>query len=138
MLASHLKFAILPAIFGPNSLVIRFPAEYNQAYEVCDREENLRRIAEILERECGRPIQVNCELVTGSLPTSSQDSNGAMGTPRPTQTGDRKKLLMGLPLFRKAGEALGAQIWHVDDDFNPVAAPRPAAAPEPDSDPDEI
>ena len=40
---------------------------------------------------------------------------------------DRKKSLAALPLFKKAGEALGAQIWHVDDDFNPVA-PRPAKA----------
>jgi DNA polymerase-3 subunit gamma/tau len=135
MLASHLKFASLPAIFGPNTLVIRFQSEYNQAYEVCDREENIRRIEETLERECGQPIKVVCELVTGPAPASLQASNGP---PRSAQTGDRKKQLMELPLFRKAGETLGAQIWHVDDDFNPIAPPRTAAAPDPETDPDEI
>ena len=46
---------------------------------------------------------------------------------------------MGLPLFRKAGEALGAQIWHVDDDFNPVArrADRSDKDQDTDADPDE-
>ena len=38
---------------------------------------------------------------------------------------DKKKSLAALPLFRKASEVLGAQIWHVDDDFNPTTAPRP-------------
>jgi hypothetical protein len=56
------------------------------------------------------------------------------------QGSDRKKQLMWLPLFRKAGEALGAQIWHVDEDFNP-AVPSRTAGPNPtdtDSDRDEI
>jgi len=45
---------------------------------------------------------------------------------------------MDLPLFRKAGEALGAQIWHVDDEFNPAAPPRrPGETSTPDSDPEE-
>lgn len=135
MLASHLKFASLPAISGPNTLVICFQSAYNQAYEVCDREENIRRIEETLERECGQGIKVVCELVTGPASASPQDSNGP---PQSAQTGDRKKQLMGLPLFRKAGEVLGAQIWHVDDDFNPIAPARPAAAPDPETDPDEI
>jgi hypothetical protein len=39
---------------------------------------------------------------------------------------DRKRTLQALPLFKKANEALGAQIWHVDEDFNPVVPPRPA------------
>ena len=57
--------------------------------------------------------------------------------------GDRKKSLLGLPLFKKASETLGAQIWHVDDDFNPIAPPRPVptsldeaedSEPQPDKD----
>jgi DNA polymerase-3 subunit gamma/tau len=136
MLASHLKFAKLPAIFGPNTLVIRFQTEYNHAYEVCDAEENIHRIEEALLKECGKPITVACELVTERDPTPVPNSEAPNGGPRAPQAGDRKKQLMGLPLFRKAGEALGAQIWHVDDDFNPVAPTRPANDADPD--PDEI
>ena len=46
---------------------------------------------------------------------------------------------MGLPLFKRANTALGAQIWHVDEEFNPEAAPRKkeAATSEADeNDPD--
>ena len=48
---------------------------------------------------------------------------------------ERRKTLMTLPLFRKAGESLGAQIWHVDEDFNPDARPKPATTV--DDDPEE-
>jgi hypothetical protein len=37
---------------------------------------------------------------------------------------ERRKLLMTLPLFRKANEVLGAQIWHLDEEFNPAATPK--------------
>jgi hypothetical protein len=53
------------------------------------------------------------------------------------RSGERRKQLMGLPLFKKAGESLGAQIWHVDEDFNPTTPPQPATDPAPDADPDE-
>jgi DNA polymerase III subunit gamma/tau len=139
MLASQLKFANLPAIFGPKTLVIRFQSEYNHAYEACDSEENIRRMEEILQRESGQPIKVACELVTAG-PEPRPTLTAAAGNPRPIQASDRKKQLMGLPLFRKAGEALGAQIWHVDEDFNPEAPSRTANArpQDTDSDSDEI
>lgn len=131
MLATQLRMASLPAIFAPNSLAIRFSSEYNHAYEACDTEGNLRRVEDALLRVTGRPVKVHCDLVTDAAPTPLGD----VPVPPPPPAGDRKKQLMGLPLFRKAGEALGAQIWHVDEDFNPVAPPRPAGPAE--DDPDE-
>lgn len=131
MLATHLKLANLPAIFGPNSLAIRFSSEYNHAYEACDGEVNLRRIEDALNQITGKPIKVYIELVTGSVPGVPAAPPAAARSP---QAADRKKQLMGLPLFRRAGEALGAQIWHVDDDFNPIAPPPPVAEPEADLD----
>ena len=133
ILASHLRVASLPAIFGPNSLAIRFSSEYNHAYEACDGEANLRRIEDALKQVTGMPIKVYFELVTSSGPGFPAPPPVAARVP---QAADRKKQLMRLPLFRRAGEALGAQIWHVDEDFHPMAPPRPAA--EPEADPDEI
>jgi DNA polymerase-3 subunit gamma/tau len=134
ILANHLKGAILPAIFAPNSLAIRFSAEYNQAYEACDSEANLRRIEEALSQITGTPIKAYFELVADSTPGVSPPP--AATAARVPEVADRKKQLMGLPLFRRAGESLGALIWHVDDDFNPIAPPRPT--PELESDPSEI
>jgi len=133
ILANHLKLANLPAIFGPNTLAIRFSTEYNHAYEACDGEANLRRIEDALQRVVGSPVKVGIDLVTESPPPMSSDPPIS----RP-HAGDRKKQLMGLPLFRKAGEALGAQIWHVDEDFNPVVPRRPTSDTNPQADPDEI
>ena len=43
---------------------------------------------------------------------------------------------MQLPIFRRAADVLGAQIYGADDDFNPVAAPPPKATAAVDSDDD--
>jgi hypothetical protein len=43
---------------------------------------------------------------------------------------------MQLPIFKKAGEVLGAQIYVADDDFNPVAPlPKKTSRPAHDDDP---
>jgi hypothetical protein len=134
ILANHLKFASSPAIFGPNSLAIPFHSEYNHAREACSSEANTRRIAEALGRLTGQPARVRFDLATGEAPTPEAPTGGL------ASAADRKKQLMGLPIFKKAGEALGAQIWHVDDEFNPAAAPRKAEAgdaADTDTDPDE-
>ena len=41
---------------------------------------------------------------------------------------DRRSQLQSLPIFKRAAEALGAQIWHVDDEFNPYVPHRQRAA----------
>jgi hypothetical protein len=64
------------------------------------------------------------------------------GLPLPQQTGPaanqgqtRKRDLMQLPIFKKAAEVLGAQIYGADDEFNPVAPlPSKTTAPADDED----
>jgi DNA polymerase-3 subunit gamma/tau len=133
ILANHLKYASSYAIFGPNALAIRFGTEYNHAYEACAQESTTRRLQDALTRITGQPALVRVEQVSGAAPPAAAArvaTNGAA---------DRKKQLMDLPLFRKAGDALGAQIWHVDEEFNPAARPRrPGDADTPDSDPEEL
>ncbi len=128
ILAKHLNLANPPAIFGPNSLVIHFHTEYNHAREACASEANTKRIEDALAKLTGQPAQVRFEQVGGPVrgggPNPAANANG---------TPDRKKQLLNLPLFKKASESLGAQIWHVDDEFNPDAPARPT----PEADPDE-
>jgi DNA polymerase-3 subunit gamma/tau len=126
MLAGHVKLAMSSAIFGPNSLAITFGAGYNHAREACATDDNTRRIQDALSRVIGRPAVVRIEELTSD--------------PRPAASSavvrDRKAEVMRLPLFRKAGEALGAQVWHLDDAFDPAARP-PTPADRP-GDPDEV
>lgn len=143
-LAHQLKLADLPAIFGPNSLALRFHSSYSHAYEACAAELNIAKIQDGLRRITGQPVVVKLELVSGPAP------NGTRARPAPATNAaaDRKKQLMALPLFQKAAEVLGGQIWHADEGFNPAATtPKPTTtaadetedepAPETDSDPDE-
>ncbi len=74
-----------------------------------------------MRRLTGQPVAVQVELDrTASAP---ERHAAALQPPAPL---DKKKSLASLPLFKKASEVLGAQIWHVDDDFNPAAQPRAA------------
>ena len=144
LLAAQLKFANLPAISGPNSLAIRFHSGYNQAYDACASEQNRSRIEDGLQRIAGHPVSIRVDLV--AAPTAANGKPEPVAAPA-NAARDPKKKLMELPLFRKAGEALGAQIWHADQEFNPVAPPPrtlPAAEtpdddaiPTPEPDPDE-
>jgi DNA polymerase-3 subunit gamma/tau len=121
ILANHLRFASSYATFGPNSLAIRFAPGYNLHQDACGNEAGLQRIQESLRRVTGQVVHVRVE-----LDPRAKAPERAAAAPVATlaQAGDRKKHLQSLPLFKKASQALGAQIWHVDDDFNPVAPPR--------------
>jgi|SRR5579883_993751 len=120
ILTKHLKFASSYAIFGPNSLAIRFPLGYNLQYEACANETSILRMQESIKRVTGATITIRVEVDRNAV--VKPQVAGAMNSAAPAM--DRKKSLQTLPLFKKASEALGAQIWHVDDDFNPIAPPR--------------
>jgi DNA polymerase-3 subunit gamma/tau len=155
ILAKHLGFSSLHAIFGPNSLVIKFPSAYSESKAACESEASVQRIQEALKRVTGQTIAVRFETDAAARPpataTGSSGANGTHGvggasaTNGPTRAPvvpagvDRKRVLAALPLFKKASEALGAQIWHVDDEFNPAAPPRPQADKDrdPETDTDE-
>lgn len=128
ILSSHLKLANSPAIFGPNSLAITFPVRYNHARDACANLGNTERIERALGLLTGKPVRVRFDL------TTRENADAEVSEPGPAAT-DPKKQLMSMPLFQKAGQVLGAQIWHVDSEFNPVAPPRPDSIPE--LDPDE-
>jgi DNA polymerase-3 subunit gamma/tau len=133
ILTNHLKSALSPAIFGPNSLVIRFHSSYNHAHEACKTDVNLQRVQDALSKLLGKPATVRVELVGGPNPQAAKPTTATA----PAPVGDRKRSLQGLPFFRKAGESLGAQIWHVDEGFSPVAPVTLAVAESTDAEDDE-
>jgi DNA polymerase-3 subunit gamma/tau len=124
ILAKHLNFSSSHAIFGPNSLVIRFSTAYSDSRSACEADANAQRIQEALKRVTGRAVAVRFE-TDAAAPVATN------GTPAPAVPVDPKRALASLPLFKKASEALGAQIWHVDPEFNP-GAPRPAQRTNPE------
>jgi hypothetical protein len=135
MRGAQLRYAGLPATFGPNSLVIRFPPDYSSAYESCASESGTEVIRQALRRATGKEWSVRFEQAAGA--DAGPVPQGAAPPPRPEQ---RAKDLLQLPLFRKAADVLGAQLVRVDDGFDPHAEREPvwsaagpaAGAPDPD------
>lgn len=61
LLRSDLEKAGIPAIFGPNTLVIRFPARYNQAREYCQKPDPIERIEQALRKLTAQRWQIRVE-----------------------------------------------------------------------------
>lgn len=131
ILANHLKQALPPAISGPNTVVIRFPAPYNLAYEACSQNEHFaRRLEETLQAVTGQPVAVRYERVPwpgGSGPKEEESSVSAAGSASavpspgsgPASGSDPRRPWLDWPLFRKAIETLDAQVIRVDEGFQP-------------------
>ncbi|MGL6074156.1 MAG: DNA polymerase III subunit gamma/tau [Fimbriiglobus sp.] len=130
--AKHLESAGLPAILGPNSLVIRFPKDYSHAYDAFRSEatqENLRRtISRIAQTE----VSVRFELSQTEAPAPTKSAVNT-GAPAPME---RSKDLLQLPIFQKAIQVLNAQFLRVDEGFNPFGT-GVAAATTPDTETDD-
>ena len=87
-----------------------------------------------LKRVTGQQIAVRIE-------TDPSAAARAATTVGPAHAGlappNSKKALEALPLFKKAREALGAEIRAIDEDFNPFAAPRTNKDKDSEADTDE-
>jgi DNA polymerase-3 subunit gamma/tau len=135
ILGNQLKLALPPAIFGPNTLAIRYSPRYNQAYEACASEASVGRLQDALRAVTGQPVAVRVELAAGpdAPPEPDRPEPAAGGPPAAA----RRQQLLDLPLIKKAREVFGAQVTRIDDDFMPVAPPPGPAAETPDAAPEE-
>lgn len=110
--AEQLKFAGLPAIFTPNTLSIRFPAQYSAAYDFCASESGQETIRNSLKKVTGKDWLLRFEKVADA------SANGALEL-APARRDQRRKDLLELPLFKKAVDVLGAQLIKADPGFDP-------------------
>jgi DNA polymerase-3 subunit gamma/tau len=135
MLGNNLQKGGLPAISGPNTLVLRFPARYNLPLDHCQRPENIARVEEELKKLTGRPWHLRVEAVPGAGPSkaTAEDERQANG---PTLARQQRLDAMQQPLVKRAIEVMGAQIVDMEEGFGQGAAP--AAAPSPAADPQEV
>jgi DNA polymerase-3 subunit gamma/tau len=125
-LGRELDRAGLPAISGPNRLVLHFPPAYNRQCEFCSDPARLNRVLDALERLTGQTWDLRLEVTPG-----------LNGHPRPgvpaavvAQPAD-----LGHPLVRSVIDVLGAKLLHVDEGFGqaaPTADDADALPPEPE------
>ncbi|MFM8274322.1 MAG: hypothetical protein ACKODX_18600, partial [Gemmata sp.] len=122
LLLKHLNCHSSYAISGPNSLVIRFPAAYSDSRKECEIEANAQRLANAFRHLTGQLVSLRFELDRSATAQPVNTGSRTAALPAPTEI---KRSLASLPIFKRASELMGAQIWHVDDDFNPNAPPKP-------------
>jgi DNA polymerase-3 subunit gamma/tau len=134
ILAGHLDKAGIPAILGPNTLALRFPAVYNREREYCQEPTRLARAEEALKKLTGRPWTLRVESrdsepVVEVSPEAASEEVPARPRSNPREEAEK------LPLIKRAMEVLGATIQRVEEGFGaaPPAAPqrgdRPAQEP---------
>jgi DNA polymerase-3 subunit gamma/tau len=140
LLGRSLEKAGIPAILGPNTLVLRFPVEYNQEQELCKDPTRVGRVEEALKKATGRPWVLRVEALPNSVasPDSRARASGSQTLPGNGSSGvsetsgaapprvrrNPKEDAEKAPLIKRALEVFGAQIVRVDDGFG--APPPPA------------
>jgi DNA polymerase-3 subunit gamma/tau len=132
LLASDLEKAGLPAISGPNTLVLRFPFEYNQARDVCADPSRVARVEAALEKRTGQRWLIRVESLSQTAAPRTEETEAPPAPPPRSRRNPREEAEKE-PLIKRAMDVLGAQFARVDEDF---AAP-PASADDRPAPPDE-
>ena len=123
-LGRELDRAGLPAISGPNRLVLRFPLAYNRQCEFCSDPARLNRVLDALERLTGQ----NWDLRLETAPGLNGHARPEPPTGVPVATPDLRH-----PLVQSVIDVLGAKVLQVDDGFGQAA---PAAEDDDELPPD--
>jgi hypothetical protein len=122
MMRNELEKAGLPAIFGPNTLVLRFPGEYNAQREHCQDPKRVERIEAILRSLTGQAVNLRIESGSaGDRVTQPVSASEETDSSQSRQRRQRDEALRE-PLVKRAIEVLGAQIVRVDEGFGTAPA----------------
>jgi len=129
ILAANLRqAAISQANFGPNSLVVPFPAAYNNACETVKIERNQETLRKALKHITGRDWTLR---VVRMYDPASDRTVIEAPPPEARRPARSRSELLALPFFAALGETLGGQLMRTDDGFDPFADPTAT----PDADP---
>jgi DNA polymerase-3 subunit gamma/tau len=118
-LGHDLEKAGIPAISGPNTLVLRFPAEYNATRDRCQDPERVARIEQVVEQLTGQRCRLRIESI-GNQPDPSAGiaeapDNSQSRSPSPSEEAAEP------PLVKWARDLLGAKPVKADPGFGASA-----------------
>jgi DNA polymerase-3 subunit gamma/tau len=114
ILANQLRKASGLAIFGPNTLALRFPLAYNSAGEQYLDENRLAKVEETLTKIVGQPCFLRME-IDGPAPVDAVPQEPALADSAKRQR--QRDRIAQLPLVGKAMDVLGGQIVQMDEEF---------------------
>jgi DNA polymerase-3 subunit gamma/tau len=128
-LATELEGAGLPAILGPNTLVLHFPRSYNAHREHCQEPSSLRKVEDALRRVTGEAWSVRIDTLD-SAPVATGEKSGDEAESQ-SRLRRQQAEAMKEPLIKRAFEVLGAQFVGAPEDGFGSSAPATLERPEP-------
>lgn len=117
MLAGDLARANQPAIFGPNTVVIRFPSGYNRQYVTCAETGRQKKIQDALCRVTGETWAVRFE--------AEADKPGEAPLDATLPVAPKSSLASSDPLIDAIKVSLDARIMRMDEGFGASIADSP-------------
>ena len=134
MLGNEVKKTGLPAISGPNALVIEFPRQYNQALEYCSDPARIMRIQNALNKITGQNwlIRVTSKVITDPneiVEPAPIEIEPVASKPKvnPKDAAEKE------PIVQRVIELFNAQIVRIDAGFG-VLPPDSKTSPDDDND----
>jgi DNA polymerase-3 subunit gamma/tau len=142
LMGTEVGRAGLPAISGPNALVLRFPPAYNQAREFTQSPDRLARLEEAIRKLTGKPWVIQVEALPGNSPAPASAESGvglSEGTGKNGNSGSgdgqgrarrnpKEEVADRVPLIKRALDVLDATIRNVDEGFGTGTSPADRAA----------
>jgi hypothetical protein len=120
-LRANLEKSAFPAISGPNTLVLRFPAGYNGSRERCQDPDNIARVERLLQDMTGQKVRLR--IVGDSAPADpassvriAEESENSQSHSPPPRDGAEPP-----PLVKWAEDVLGAKAIKADPGFGASA-----------------
>lgn len=122
ILGAQLLNGPLPAISGPNSLVIRLNSGYNSTSEGKFEESRIERIREALRKITGQSFQLRIEANTNQETGPSPEAPSVGESPMSRRRNLRAEALHN-PFLKHVLETLDAQVLQMEEGFGATAAP---------------
>ncbi len=113
---------LLPAIFGPTSLAIRFPNGYTAAVEFLREERSGDELRKALKKITGRDWQVRIDELPADPNAAPVASANGKAPANVAAVPGRRSDFLQLPFIQAAVEMLGAQLMKVEEGFDPSPA----------------
>ena len=104
------------AIIGPNALVLRIPAGYNDSGNQYLDDSRLRKVEEVLAKIVGQPCSLRLE-TTELKPGEANPAEVEASLPSSAKRQRHRSEVAQDPLVGKAMQVLGGQIVQMDEEF---------------------
>jgi DNA polymerase-3 subunit gamma/tau len=121
ILAMALEKASVPAISGPNTLVIRFPSEYNTFRKHFLEGAGVEKLTGALRSSCNAMWHVQVELAEASAPQRAPGTGETTDAPASRSRQDREEEALKEPLVKRVKDVFKASFGSVDEGFGGAA-----------------